>query len=496
MSQRWYGLVMLGTAACYLVLGAWLPPLDDELYYWCWAQTPQLSYFDHAPLSGWFVAASTAAFGDSVLAIRLPAIFTSLVVVGCLGRLMRPATLWPWVILTPLFTFGAVLLTPDTPLLLFWMLYLVWLIAAHRRLTPSPGTIGRIPPALWLLGGVLLGCGALGKYTMALTVPGSFVSFLLAAPRHWRAWLPGYVGHGLVSLVLFTPVIVFNYQHDFAPIRFQWEHATASDSVWWKTAPEFIGIQILLFGLLPLVLLPWTVANARTLARDPRLRVCAAMYAVPFAFFLYKSFRGPLEGNWALAAYLGFWPVAAHWHGTVCPPRFRTAARMIGLGVPFVVVIGAAVHLVRPLEFIPVSGDRITRQAPRLEAVRLGAEAVKRDGRPLPVFTPTYQLTALLRYNGVNAKQMYAEPGGLLPGHTRPSHFTLPPESHLDCDEFYVWNEEALHGELCRGLAPAVVLGSFPVVVRGVEVSAYRLLYYRKLKPGDGGDKTGGGVKP
>ena len=34
-------------------------------------------------------------------------------------------------------------------------------------------------------------------------------------------------------------------------------------------------------------------------------------------------------------------------------------------------------------------------------------------------------------------------------------------------------------------VAPAVVLGSFPVVVRGVEVTGYRLMHYRRLKPGE-----------
>jgi 4-amino-4-deoxy-L-arabinose transferase-like glycosyltransferase len=465
----WSVLALLAVA--YVGLAAWIPPLDDELYYWCWAQKPQLSYFDHGPLSGWFVAASTFVFGDSVLAIRVPAVLTSLVVVAILGKLMRPPTLWPWVILTPLFTFGAVLITPDTPLLLFWSLYLVWLIEAHKQLTPSPGVVGRISPAMWLLGGVLLGCGALGKYTMALTVPGSFVSFLVAAPRQWWRWLPGYVGHGLVSLLVFTPVIVFNVRHDFAPILFQWGHATSGDSVWWKTAPEFLGIQVLLFGLLPIALFPWVVANWRTLAADPRLRVCAALYAVPFAVFVLKSFRGPLEGNWALAAYLGFWPVAAYWHGTACPPRFRTAARMVGLGVPFCVVIVTAAHLIHPLGIVPVKTDRVSRQDPRLEAAKLGAELAREKYPELPVFTPTYQMTALLRYYGADARQM--------DGVTRPSVFTMPPESYRNHAEFLVWNEEPLHTEMARGVGPPEVLGRFPVVVRGEEVSQYVLVRYR-----------------
>ena len=57
------------------------------------------------------------------------------------------------------------------------------------------------------------------------------------------------------------------------------------------------GVQVLLFGVLPLVLLPWTWANFRTLTADPRLRAAVCLYALPFTFFLYKAARGPLEAT-------------------------------------------------------------------------------------------------------------------------------------------------------------------------------------------------------
>src|SRR5262245_38482412 len=108
-----------------------MPPADDELYYVCWARELELSYFDHPPMTAYLIRASTELLGESLFAARLPAVLTSLFVIAVIGRLTRPRHLVAWVALTPLFTFGAVLITPDTPLLLFWSAYLTWLVAAH-----------------------------------------------------------------------------------------------------------------------------------------------------------------------------------------------------------------------------------------------------------------------------------------------------------------------------------------------------------------------------
>jgi Dolichyl-phosphate-mannose-protein mannosyltransferase len=460
-------------AVVYSVLAAALPLLDDEVYYWCWAQTPQLSYYDHAPLSAYMIWLSTKLLGDSSFAIRLPAVLSSIIVVLTILRLMQPTTLWPWVVMTPLYTFGAVLITPDTPFLLFWTLYLAWLITIHESL----GAEG-ISPWRWVLGGIFLGLGALGKYTMALAVPCTLVSFLVAHPRLWKTWLPGYIGHGVVSFLVFLPVVIFNFQRDFVSIRFQWEHAMNSDDPGGvKTFGEFFIVQIVLFGLMPAVVWVWSLWDCRRLNTDSRLRVAAIFFMLPWAFFLWKSWRGPLEGNWALASYVGCWPLAAHWHGNICPARWRVPVRVVTFGVPFVVVMGLLIHLVTPIAAFPIRQDRISRQAPRIEAVRAGVAAAKADGRPIPIFTPTYQMTALLRYAGGAGEQM-AEI-------SRPSHFTMIPKYFEDCEECYVWNETALPIALCAGFAEPRLVGSFPVMVRGEAITGYHLLHYRKLQPGE-----------
>ena len=47
-----------------------VPPNEDEAYYFAWGQHLQLSYYDHAPLHGWMQGLSTAIFGWSHWAMR------------------------------------------------------------------------------------------------------------------------------------------------------------------------------------------------------------------------------------------------------------------------------------------------------------------------------------------------------------------------------------------------------------------------------------------
>ncbi|MFT5586963.1 MAG: 4-amino-4-deoxy-L-arabinose transferase-like glycosyltransferase, partial [Cognaticolwellia sp.] len=61
-----------------LVLRVWaasgLELLADEAYYWTWSQHLAAGYFDHPPGVAWSIAAGTAVFGQSALAVRLPGI--------------------------------------------------------------------------------------------------------------------------------------------------------------------------------------------------------------------------------------------------------------------------------------------------------------------------------------------------------------------------------------------------------------------------------------
>ena len=471
MSFRGFLWLVAGLVPVYLGLAAALPPADDELYYWCWSERLQLSYYDHPPMTAYLIRAATSVFGDSLVAVRLPAILSTLTVLVVVGYLTRPRTLLPLVVCTPLFTFGAVLVTPDTPLLMFWALYLLWLVKVQESLTTRGASAPRSPGWwFWPLGGLVLGCGLLGKYTTGLAVMAGFLSFVLAGD--WRRWAVGYAVHLAVAFLVTLPILVHNVRYDFAPLLYQWRHSMGSPQPGVVPFLEFVGVQLLLFGAVPFVVFGWAVRHRRELLTDPRLRVCLCLFALPFAFFLFKATRGPLEGNWALACYIAVWPLAAAWYETV---RHSLAWRRLtaaGFAVPVACVALVAVHLAWPVPFLSPGADRITRQAVKVELTRDLADALRSVGPGEPVYVPSYQWAAMLRFHGIDARQVA--------GLTRPSHFTQSPETPAGRDRALVFAEGFLPAEFVAGFGPPRIVGKFPLVVRGEEVGVYWLIEYSR----------------
>lgn len=479
MSGRWFFVLLAMLGVVYAALAAWVPPHDDELYYWCWSKELQLSYFDHPPLTAVLIRASTALLGDSVFALRLPACIATVVVLGVIGWLTRPRGILFATVFTPVYTFGAIMITPDTPLLLFWALYLAWLVVVHQRLTPADGSEpGKVGWLWWVAGGLLLGCGILGKYTTGLAVPAGLLSFLLIGFGSVRRWWLGYAVHLAIAFAIASPILVFNIQHGFEPLLYQWSHANEAKAVGLKPLGEFVGTQVLLTGALPLLLWPWLVWRFRTLTADPRLRVCACLYGLPTAFFTFKAATGPLEANWALAGYLAFWPIAARWFVGLdgLPLLWRTVCKWGGrltFLAPGVSVAFLGTHLVHPLPIYPPKNDRITRLPERQKLAETLLNYLHTCGEPLPVFTAEYQWVAMLRFNGLELAEQE-------PDLTRPSHFTQAGRRMTDHDAVYFFNNFPLPPERVAGFLPPVEVGEFPLVVRGERYDTYKLWLYRK----------------
>jgi Dolichyl-phosphate-mannose-protein mannosyltransferase len=484
-----------GMLAFYLVLASVLPVADDEVYYWSWARPLQFSYYDHPPLTAYLIRISTDVFGNSVFGFRVPACLASVFVLATIAHLTRSRVLIPWVACTPLFTLGAVLITPDSPLLMAWAAYLWWLVEVHRRLTPSAEEgatstalasergvsqdAAGIPWWMWLAGGVILGAGVLGKYTMALAVPSGFVSFLMVG-RLWRRWLVGYIAHGVVSFVVASPILIHNIQHDFVPLLFQWRHSMGHSEPGWKPFGEFVGVQILLFGTLPFFLLPWVVWKFRDLCENPRLRACACLYLVPISFFIYKATRAPLQGNWALVVFVSFWPLAAVWYESVRQSAFWRWSTASSFFVPVASVLVMTAHLIRPLPIIPIEGDRVTRQYAVDKATRQIAKLVHDRGKDFPVYASTYQWTAWLRFQSLEARQIDKL--------SRPSHFTQHSEQATDADRAFVVAEHPLPAEFTEGFDPPEVVARIPLVVRGETWRELQLFLYTKTAIASSGD--------
>src|SRR3981081_1905396 len=51
--------------------------VGDEAYYWLWSRHLDVCYLDKGPVIAWFIAASTALFGQTVFGVRFFAVILS-----------------------------------------------------------------------------------------------------------------------------------------------------------------------------------------------------------------------------------------------------------------------------------------------------------------------------------------------------------------------------------------------------------------------------------
>ncbi len=415
--------VLLAVAALVAALAAWrlliawiLPATQDEAYYFDWARTLAWGYFDHPPGVA-LLGLGTRLDPGSALVARLGNLLAGTLTLIALARLyyrsgltraadiglalVLAATTLPGLV-------GGIVATPDSPLALAWAL------ALHESERALAGDRRR-----WLTVGIAVGLGLLGKYTMAAIGPVLLWGILRADPRALRTPWP-YLG-ALLALLVFAPNLIWNAQHDWLTLRFQFGHgfaletgdllAGAGSIPIEQAAPQsfgeragnllgYLGTQLGFWGMLaPLLLaLPW-IARARIAratgpeAREPSrllpharpLLNAAALF--PLGFFALVSTVSSVEANWP-AMYLLAAPA-------VLAPWLRQAYRWILAAAAGNVILASlyAVHAATGALPLPDSANRILRETHGFR--ELSAIAAELDA---PVHADRYQLAAMLRF--------------------------------------------------------------------------------------------------
>ncbi|NMF60116.1 ArnT family glycosyltransferase [Pseudanabaena yagii] len=226
-----WGFLFRATSAIYLNTGF------DEAYYYLYTQNLNWSYFDHPPLVAlttglgvWLTGAVTpfTIRIGGVLLYTGTLIFSYLTSKRLFGD--RTATLTLGILTTiPIFQIAFGILTlPDNALMFFWS---ACLYVAAIEFFPSNDLYDDKPykPTYRLaIIGLLVGLAFLGKYH-GVILGGGLVLFCLLSSRHRRALLSIWT---LAAIALFaiaiSPVLFWNYQHEFASFRFQSGRAVPS----------------------------------------------------------------------------------------------------------------------------------------------------------------------------------------------------------------------------------------------------------------------------
>ena len=377
----------------------------DEAYYWTWSKEHALSFLDHPPMIAWFIRFGTAIFGDTNLGVRFAGIVamlvTQLLLADIARRVSRDTRAVVFALLMPeaALYYGLLMakVAPDVALIPF-AVAMIWSLV---RLAESGDQ------RWWLAAGIFGGLSLLSKFTDVMMLP-AVLAFMLVPDwrlRQLRSPYPWLAG--LIAIALFSPVLIWNYQHDWASFRFQAVRATAAHEFSLRTVGDYIGLQ---WGLVGFVLLPVVLSGLAFTAwrgyrnREPVGILLSTAVIVPFLYFFWKSLTLRVGDTWPMF----MWPAgfAAAAINVALLPREGRPAWMIGstikwanaalaTGILFVILV-AFYYLATPWNFIgradPIGGEA------GYEAVVSRVEAELQKTGASWIATTDYRTYAMLRW--------------------------------------------------------------------------------------------------
>jgi 4-amino-4-deoxy-L-arabinose transferase-like glycosyltransferase len=351
MSSKYSLWILIAVSTSLRLVGACsLGVGNDEAYHFLYAANPALSYYDHPPMMAWIeMAGLSLPMADaSPLRLRIGFILlfaaSTWLLARLTGRYYGPAAgFLAAFALNVTGYYGLAASTfalPDGPLLFFWLLAMDRLVLALEE--PDPR---RLAPWVWV--GLAWGGAMLSKYHAVFIPLGAALYVLLHPPA--RRWLmrPGPYLALVVGLMVFSPVLVWNAQHDWVSFLFQGSRAVGA----WTPRPDYLAAAVLAQAV---YLFPWiwfqlitilfrNCLGWRSLERAPeRLWLCLA--GVPLSLFSVVACFRPVLPHWGLIGYASVLPMLGRmWRMRLDAHAWRSGVRFAACAVFSVALLVATI---------------------------------------------------------------------------------------------------------------------------------------------------------
>jgi dolichol-phosphate mannosyltransferase len=403
------GLIIYAFALRLTYLGS-VELLPEETYYWNYSRHLDIGYLDHPPMVAWLIRLGTAAFGQSQFGVRIGALCSGVIASiyayrltrNLLGEAAATAALTLAQIL-PFFFLSGLLMTPDAPLTAAWAASLYYL---ERALVAGRSDA-------WWRAGLALGIGAISKYSIALLVPVTLVFMLWDrdSRRWWRRWEP--YAAALLALAVFSPVVLWNAQHDWASFAFQTSRRLAE-------VPRF-ALHKLLASALVLITPTGVLAVAAALlyakppaagdGGSPRQRLFLnTAILIPLSVFAAFSLRHEVKLDWTGAPWVAALPVMAAgmipagtklsglraWIRAAWTPTLVAMLLIYGAGLHYMTLGLPGLGYGRHIELVPVGWRDLSR---RISQVAAGVHR-ETGADPLIVGMDRYAIASELAFYG------------------------------------------------------------------------------------------------
>lgn len=420
------GVVLVAEAL--LVVRLWLAAhlelMYNEAYYALWARHLAWGYYDHPPMVAVWIWVSTLLFGDTNFGVRALGILaafaaTTLVYVvsyGLFGNRTRAAFAALLFSSMLLISAGALIVSPDTPLLFFWLIALYALVRIYRGGGAS----------WWGLIGIAMGLALQSKYTTPLL--GAGIACAVAVVPKLRVWWrhPAPYLAGALALAMFSPVVVWNYHHGWASFAKQFGRAEVH-GLSLRYLGEFAATQ---FGFLtPFVFVLavaglWLAfARRRDADSEPRMLLIAAVGPM-LLYFLLHSLHDRVHGNWLAPVYpvLAVLGAEAAFQISTFGERTRPwIALSRSLSLPIGLSLAGVGYLQALVALIPINPaiDPIAAAITGWSDLALTVDGFARREGASYILTSTYILTSELMYYEPRAILLFNSTNAYAGSHSR-----------------------------------------------------------------------------
>lgn len=267
----------------------------DEAYFVLWAQHLDFGYYDHPPMVGWFLHLMMY-LGSAEVILRMPSILTSTLIGVGIYRLLKPLDQDKAALIAMLFLISPlnilnVLVTTDTPLILFAFLSLATLYQALQQ-----NKLG-----WYALSGVFFGLAFLSKYFAVLLGLAYLAYFIFSAKT-----LPKTKGFMLLFAASFPFALVniyWNYTHCWDNILFNLYTRNEGAQFSMDKVAMFLGVQIYLMTPPLIYFLFKQRADFVKKIKQDQFQLFVYVFLVPLAVFTLLSLKKVIGLHWVLAFY-------------------------------------------------------------------------------------------------------------------------------------------------------------------------------------------------
>jgi 4-amino-4-deoxy-L-arabinose transferase-like glycosyltransferase len=286
----------------------------------------------------------------------------------------------------PLTMIASIVITPDTPVFLFFSfaVYFTWYLVKTDNVK------------YWYITGLFFGMALLSKYTGILFALNLFIYAIIDGKLKWFKNKHFYFMF-LISLIIFIPVIIWNYRHEWVSFIFQFNHGLSNTKFHFWYIFEYLGSQCLVVG--PFIFISGIFGAISYFKSRDSKKLFLASFSIPIiAFFIFTAPKQLPGANWPAFAYFPFSIIVAEY---LCEKTSKLKKTILVLGIAFNIITSLVLGLHVKYMIIPI--HKFSKKAAIKDVTNyftgwktLADDLLKRDIRY--VISDSHQLGGIISY--------------------------------------------------------------------------------------------------